>query len=318
MSDIKLQRTIARFQAKIDGGAYYEAHQTLRTITNRYVKSKQYTEAIDLLYQGASILAQKKEYGSASDLITYLIQVLEEAEITCTKDYKMKLIDLINLLPDTDVSLADLAKQSISWSTKGSDSKFGDTELHSAFGVKFCRAIYIATGDEEERAKLFAYAELHLILGTHESLPYYVDFLYSWYEQQNDPTIDPGVFLARAVMNYSYLKNFKFVNEAATIFIDKLNLKVSNFEKIDANGSFIYNYKGYELLNFLQLLIITLGKSDSQQKFLKLYSQYKPVLTHFELLAPVEYLAKLYYNVQLGNPNGNQNMLANLMGGLFK
>ena len=60
MSD-KLQRTITRFRAKIDAGSYYEAHQTVRTITNRYVKAKQYSDAIDLLYQAASILAAKSE-----------------------------------------------------------------------------------------------------------------------------------------------------------------------------------------------------------------------------------------------------------------
>ena len=59
MSD-KLARTIQRFQAKIDSGSFYEAHQTLRTITNRYVKAKQYKEARDLLYQGSTILLKIK------------------------------------------------------------------------------------------------------------------------------------------------------------------------------------------------------------------------------------------------------------------
>ncbi|KAM9916204.1 hypothetical protein OXX80_013661, partial [Metschnikowia pulcherrima] len=56
MSD-KLQKTIARFQQRIDNKDFYEAHQTLRTITNRYVKAKQFELAIEILDQGASILA---------------------------------------------------------------------------------------------------------------------------------------------------------------------------------------------------------------------------------------------------------------------
>lgn len=323
MSDAKLQRTLLRFQQKIDSAEYYEAHQTLRTITNRYVKSKQYKDAIDLLYQGSAVLSAKKEFGSSSDLIAYLIQVYREANVACSnepaeKEYKLKLIELISLLPDTDSALADLSKQSISWSSETGDSKFGDANLHHTFGLKFLNASQLeeTTATEEERAKIFAFAELHLILGTYESLPHYVGFLFDWYKQSkaHDSTVDAGAFLARAVLNYAYLKNLNFVQEAIEQFLHKIKETQEPFETVDVTLFF----ENHPLLNFVQLLAVTLSKEGAGDKFLKLYGQYKLQLAANEFTAPVEYLGRLYFNLNLGNPQGGQNMLANLMGGLFK
>lgn len=322
MSDAKLQRTILRFQAKIDSGEFYEAHQTLRTITNRYVKSKQYNEAIDLLYQGAAILSKNKEYGSSSDLITYLIQVYDEAGIECNNDnkqYKIKLIELVNYLPDHEPSLPDLAKQAINWSTKSTNdaSKFGDNSLHHIFGIKFLNRIKHDKNlvMESDKTKLFSVAELHLILGTYESIPPYVDFLYQWYKQQTK-IADPGVFLARAVINYAYLKNIKFVNEAIDKFLGQLTADNSGYETIDSK---VLYYPQFPVINFLQLLAVSLSKEQAAgDKFLKLYNQFKPVLAQHELTSAVEYLGRTYFDLKLGNAQGGQNMLANLMGGLFK
>lgn len=320
MSDAKLERTILRFKSKIETGAYYEAHQTLRTITNRYVKSKQYKEAIEILYQGSSTLSSKKEYASASDLITYLIQVYTEANLTYDnveyKNCKLKLIELINYLPDTDSTLPDLSRAAISWSQINNSSKFGDSELHHVFGAKFLNASK-QEGKEDERQKVFAFAETHLVLGTHESVPLYVGFLYNWFQQSPDK--DAGLFLSRAVINYAYLKNIKFTQEALTVFINKLTQDYSNYEVVKQDDSEIVFYEDkFPLINFLQLLVITLKKENSGQKFMKLYDQYKQVVTSNELKNSVDYLGRFYFNLNLGQSQGGQNMLANLMGGLFK
>ena len=317
MSDVKLQRTVARFQAKIESGAYDEAHQTLRTMTNRYVKLKQYQDALDLLYQGASTLANKKEYASALDLITYYIQILEEATLY-DKQYKLKIIELVNVLPDTETALVDISKQAITWSTKGVvDLKFGDPELHHTFGIKFANGIKSTEStDEEERLKLFANAELHLILGTHDSMIHYIDFLIEWYLSLNGKS-NPSYFLARAVYNYAYLKNIKFVQEAITRFTSSLQIhRASDVSPLEANGVTIYRFENDEFFEFLQLLALTLSKKEAGQKFMKLYGQYKPKLIANEYLAPTEYLGRFYFGLNLGSTGGN-NMFANLMGGLF-
>ncbi|KAI3403606.2 hypothetical protein KGF56_003651 [Candida oxycetoniae] len=314
----KLTKTIQRFQAKIDAGSFYEAHQTLRTITNRYVKSKQYKEARDLLYQGTSTLIKNKEYASASDLLSYLIQIYEEEKLDVgDKDAKHKLIELISSLPNDDPSLNDLAKSSIAWSQKSSECKvFGDCDLHHLFGTKFISALKNNSGagkeEEEKKSKIFAIAELHLILGTFESVPVYVDYLYEL--SQKNSGIDPGVYLSRAIINYAYLENIKFMKEALSLFINKV--KTDKEEEIKG----VIYFEKYPLLNFLQLLVETLQKEPqtNSQKFLKLYDYYKPELQKNKFLVPVEYIGKLYFNLILGNSNQQANMLANFMGGLLK
>lgn len=313
MSD-KLSRTIQRFQAKIDSGSFYEAHQTLRTIINRYVKAKQYKESIDLLYQGSVILSKNKEYTSASDLITYLIEVLKESGVTIEdQDMKLKLIELVNYLPNDNSNLPDLSKLIIEWS-KTPTNKFGDSDLHSVFGVKFLNAIE-TTHPIENKPKVFSVGEFHCIFGNINSLNAYVDYLYNM--SVLNANIDPGVYLSRAVINYSYLKNLEFVKLSIDKFLKKL-IESKPYEPVKESDTEILYFEQYRLVNFVQLLYLTLGKKDSGNRFLKLYEMYKPYLKENEVLAPVEYLGRLYFNLQLGNPNNNQNMLANLMGGLFK
>ncbi|CAD1809350.1 hypothetical protein FOB58_003328 [Candida parapsilosis] len=312
MSD-KLTKTIQRFQSKIDAGSFYEAHQTLRTITNRYVKAKQYSEARDLLYQGADILIKNKEHASASDLILYLIQVYEEEGLKVTdREAKLKLIDLISSLPNNDPSLNDLAKASITWSQKSQGcEKFGDNELHHLFGSKLIQVVEEDNIDYEQKAKIFAVAELHLVLGTFESVPIYVNFLVATAKANSNT--DAGALLARPVLNYAYLKNIKFVKEAQTLFLRGIDAESEKVGDIDY-------YSNYPLLNFVQLLVEVLQKDPqtNSQKFRKLYDHYKSVLKDGELLAPVEYLGKFYFNLNIGNSNNQGGLMANLMSGLFK
>ncbi|GEQ66963.1 hypothetical protein JCM33374_g626 [Metschnikowia sp. JCM 33374] len=317
MSD-KLQKTIARFQQRIDNKDFYEAHQTLRTITNRYVKAKQFDLAIGILGQGASILANNKEYASASDLISYLVQVYTEAGVKCSstgpgQEHRAKLMELVSLLPDTEPSIGDLAKQALTWAQADGSSKFGDASLHHIFGTKLLAAIPEQATDAD-KYKVFAVAELHLILGTFESLPVYIDYLFGWF-LENEKSADPGDFLARAVINYAYLKNIKFVQASLDRFLLKfIEHSHASYEKTDS----LFLFEKHDSLNFLQLLVATLKKSQSGEKFLKLYGHYKPQLEKAELLAPVEYLGREYFGLNLGSAQGGNNMLANLMGSLFK
>lgn len=313
MSD-KTNKTIQRFEQRVSNKEFYEAHQTIRTVVNRYVRAKQYTPAVELLTQGGAILANNREYASASDLILYMIQIYEEAGISSSeKEPKMMLIELISLLPDTDPSLGDLAKASISWSKKSENLTFGDASLHHLFGSKLLGAVS-SQPLEEVRYKMFTVAELHLILGSFESLPVYVNYLFNWYRQSGSQA-DPGRFLARAVYNYAYLKNYKFANTALETFLGLYMEQCSpSFETDDS----LIIFKNQPFLNFLQLLVVTLGRDDAGEKFMKSYSHYKDQLAEYQLIAPTEYLGNLYFQLKLGNPNTGNNMFANLMGGLFK
>lgn len=305
MSD-KLNRTIARFQAKINNGEFYEAHQTLRTITNRYVKSKNFPEAVNLLYQGSVILSENKEYSSSSDLILYLIEILGESDIY-GKEIKLKLIEMISKLPNNEPSLIEISKKVINLSKAVGESKFGDYDYHNLFGNKFLLASQ--SEGTMEREKVFQLSELHLVLGNLTSLQQYVEFLIKWAKSTNE---DPGLFLSRAIINYAYLKNMQYIQQSLKIFLNEFK----HDEILEEGEDKVYYYNDFKLLNFLQLLVITLNTNNGT-KFLKLYENYKPTLVEYELSAPVEYLGRFYFGLKLGNSNNN-NMLANLMNGLFK
>ena len=55
---------------RIEEGDYYEAHQQIRTIANRYVRSQDYTSAVDLLGTGAGMLLNeaKPHFGTSAKM----------------------------------------------------------------------------------------------------------------------------------------------------------------------------------------------------------------------------------------------------------
>lgn len=68
---------------RISEGSYYEAHQQIRTITARYVKSLDWDAAIDVLYSGALALLKVGQGGSGGDLGCFLVEVLGKSEKGC-------------------------------------------------------------------------------------------------------------------------------------------------------------------------------------------------------------------------------------------
>lgn len=68
---------------RISEGNYYEAHQQLRVVASRYVKSSDWDSAIDILYGGALALLKAGQGGSGADLGCFLVEVLGKAEKGC-------------------------------------------------------------------------------------------------------------------------------------------------------------------------------------------------------------------------------------------
>lgn len=68
---------------RISEGNYYEAHQQLRVVASRYVKSSDWDSATDILYGGALALLKAGQGGSGGDLGSFLVEVLGKAEKGC-------------------------------------------------------------------------------------------------------------------------------------------------------------------------------------------------------------------------------------------
>ncbi|KAF8427270.1 hypothetical protein EV426DRAFT_699093 [Tirmania nivea] len=88
MSQSKVDKTRARLASRIQEGAYYEAHQQLRVLAQRYLKAENYEAAIDILFSGAQALLQAGQAGSGADLCVLLVEVYVQGKVACNAESK--------------------------------------------------------------------------------------------------------------------------------------------------------------------------------------------------------------------------------------
>jgi len=72
----------------IQEGAYYEAHQQLRVLAQRYLKAENYEAAIDILFSGAQALLQAGQGGSGVDLCILMVEAYVHGEVACDAESK--------------------------------------------------------------------------------------------------------------------------------------------------------------------------------------------------------------------------------------
>lgn len=305
----KLDRVISRFQKRIEEANYYEAHQTLRTIANRYVNSKSYPEAIQLISHGSQSFLTAKQGGEGTDLIFYLLEVYDLAATKVDDVSVAKLIQLLVLIDPQEPNLKDVVTGMNNWSVKFGDCKFGDAHLHNAIATKLLDA------------GLIYEAERYFMLGTAESRDKYVSLLWNWFtqaveSQQGDPEDIAADFLSRLVLNYLFITNIEFAINSRDQFLTLLtnqftNISVECIEKGDAFK--MWYFSDIPELNFLQLLLVTCQSKD-KTLFLKLKEQYSRNASKYQL--QLEFLGQEYFGIVAPRQsNLLQDMMAGLLGG---
>lgn len=297
----KLAKTLARFEARIEAGDYYEAHQTLRTIANRYVRSKNYQEAIDLITQGAQSLLKAKQGGSATDLIFYLLEVYDLAEVKVEEVSVSRLVQLLVALDPEEPNTKDVATGMNNWSIKFGECKFGDSYLHAVIGTKLLQGDHVYE------------AERYLVLGTHDSMEKYTELIWQWFEQSGEQ-LAVGEFFSRLVFNYLFISSLQFAYEAKdrflSNFVEKYNPKVESVEK---NGFQMLYFDEFSDLNFLQLLLITC-QTQNAELFKNLKVHYSDSISKYS--NELEYLGQEYFGITVQKPvNFLQDMMSGLLGG---
>ena len=82
---LRIQTTLAidrlSRQRRIEEGQYYEAHQQLRVVSQRYMKAGAHDAAIEILCSGARALLDAGQSGSGADLCLLLIEVYKAAQL---------------------------------------------------------------------------------------------------------------------------------------------------------------------------------------------------------------------------------------------
>jgi golgi to ER traffic protein 4 len=82
---------------RITEGQYYEAQQQTRVVAARYIKSKTWDAAIDILFSVSQSLLKVGQGGSGGDLGLFLIDVYRQAELKPDAGNKGKLLVLLRL-----------------------------------------------------------------------------------------------------------------------------------------------------------------------------------------------------------------------------
>ncbi|CDO96297.1 unnamed protein product [Kluyveromyces dobzhanskii CBS 2104] len=301
MSD-KLAKTLQRFNARIEAGDFYEAHQTLRTIANRYVRGKKYDESIDLITYAAGAFLKSKQGGSGTDLIFYLLEVYELAETPCNDSSVSRLIQLLVLVGSEEPNLKDVATGMNNWSVKHSNYKFGDPYLHSAIASKLLEGGFTYE------------AERYLVLGTHDSVKRYVDLLWDWYKQSGDDSSFPD-FISRLIFNFLFIFNIEYALEGSRELLQRFTeyKPDAKFDTLEKGQYQVKYFTNYESLNFLQLLIVACQTKETVL-FQNLKSQYPNLANKYT--NELQFLGQEYFGIRVEKPvNFLQDMMSGFLGG---
>lgn len=317
----KLKKSLARFRERIDNGSYYEAQQTIRSITNRYVHSKNYEAAISLLYQSTMILLESKQYDEAADLYLYMLEVFENLSgEEFERDGVNKVVSVLSLFPDTDANLQNLAKETNKFLINKLGSPVGSPRVNYLLGNKLFNS-----GDK----KLVNQGERYLFLTQElKALDLIIDFEFKSYQEENRKD-RIGIYVARVIIPYLMIKNIRFAQLG-------MNKMLQHFE--NENGALTYTTvgdlkifevegsqngelnKSFQLINFLQMLIALLqrGQKSDSNVFSVLLKRYQPILQSYEgLYEKVNQISITYYGVSYIRKQTNmlQSMMGNLLGG---
>src|SRR5690606_19703315 len=71
---------------RIEEGSYYEAHQQLRVLCQRYIKQNNYEAAAQIVYSGAQALLKAGQGGMGGDLCSLLIDVYQQGQLKPTSE----------------------------------------------------------------------------------------------------------------------------------------------------------------------------------------------------------------------------------------
>ncbi|KAK6350711.1 hypothetical protein TWF718_003897 [Orbilia javanica] len=302
----RIEKTIARLKQRIEEGQHYEAHQQLRVVSARYIKSSNPQSAIDILFSGAQSLLQASQYASGGDLTLTLLEVYTNSSIPCDSVSKGRLYTLLSLIPETEPTRKKIINSAVVWSSKNSEYESGDPELHH-----FAGSLYAKEHEPYD-------AEKHLLLGTKDSCTVLTNLLYTWY-LQDEPSTAP-LYASRAVLCYLLIGNVRESVAALDLFTSRLlednkggKLAVQSVETSALDARI---FPALPLMNFLRLLVLTVtrGKGGADV-FRGLRQQYQSLLAEVggwdEAL---EQIGEMYFGIQVPR---QRNFMADMMSSLF-
>ncbi|GAV28260.1 hypothetical protein PMKS-001730 [Pichia membranifaciens] len=317
----KMKKSLARFRERINNGSYYEAQQTIRSITNRYVHSKNYEAAISLLYQSTMILLESKQYDEAADLYLYLLEVLQD-ENKSVEEFEAadlgKIVNILSTFPNTDANLANLAKETSKFANSKVGSDVGLPKINLLLGTKLLQSGVASQIGQSERY-LFLTNDVN-------ALKLIVELEYHTFKAEGKPEYF-GLYLSRVVLPYLSIKNVKFAELALKKMLEDFQEDTPCERFQNVNGMLIFEADSdgnldncYKLVNFLQLLLALAKKGSKEDSniFSLILKRYQNVLKGYEgLFERINEIAVIYYNISFIKKQSNllQDMMGSFLGG---
>lgn len=135
---IRMERTLVKLNAFFEAGQFYEAEQLYRTMFSRYNTQKKFTEAIDLMYNGAMQFLAHKQANCGMDMAQLLIQTFENAETPISSKYTDMVVSVFKSFQfqeNTSDNASEFMKLAIKWSTR--EFPLGSPALNLEFALYF-------------------------------------------------------------------------------------------------------------------------------------------------------------------------------------
>lgn len=306
----KIAKTLARQKEKIAEGQYYEAHQQLRVITSRYLKSNDYKSAADILSNGALLLLRAGQGGSGGDLaITLMTDVYIKAQWPVNPENRTRILEILKAFSPNEPTRKRFIQEIGNWTTKadieGANPERGDAVLHHEQGVLFANE-----GEAYD-------AERHLLLGTSESVQPLVNMHYNWYKEDSPHTA--AMYASRSVLPYLVLGNLSSATTALALFTSQLlssNTSIPT-QTIESSKSSVRVFPSVPLLNFLSLLLLAIQKSD-RTLFQQLAKHYAAHLQDVDELwsDALAQVGEIWFGIRIPRQGGN-NPLFDMMGSML-
>ncbi|KAH8118144.1 hypothetical protein DFH11DRAFT_1504154 [Phellopilus nigrolimitatus] len=314
-------KALAAILPQIASGHAYEAHQKARTFASRYVKSAQYTTAIDVLFQSARELLKAGQPGSGTDLASFLIDVYESKGEEVTDESRGRLTQLIALTGSAGAWRKTLIDKSVAWTAKAGPCPAGDQDLHNYVG----ELLY--------KEGTFDLAEPHLLsAGKRDSARLLAQMMSEWW-QATALSASPGPFALRGTLPYLLNGNILAARTFITHFISLSSSARPSLRSalapaplpVPSSDSDEIVFTSDQVLNFLQLAVRTCqraqGNKKAQEAWVRLCGTYLSrggVLATTDVRKYLNEIATLYFAIppprnQAANPFGD--VLSSLFGG---
>ncbi|XP_034192300.1 Golgi to ER traffic protein 4 homolog [Osmia lignaria lignaria] len=284
-----VQRVLAKLEASINSENYYEAHQMYRTLYFRYLGQKKYSELLELLYNGATLLLQHEQHASGADLGILFINVLIQSGTEPSQIYFEKITNLLCIMSSSSPERDIFVQSALRWSTKGTEYKTGHPDLHQKIAQVFWRE------------KNYVMARQHFIHSKDGSG--YAAMLVELHEQRGYMN-EIDLFIAQAVLQYLCLQNKAAAEEV-------FNSYTLQHPKIKRGPPYLL-----PLLNFLFFLLKIID-SGKLTVFTVLCEQYQISLNRDPCYRQyLDKIGQLFFNIPSPRPR-NQGLFGSLLQSFF-